>query len=102
MATLTATYTRALPHVAGYDIGPVLVGSSARTEVITLPDIGALIAVAGEDIVSVVADADAWVAIGSAPDVTAADGVRAAHKLISGVPYQFAVSVGDTIDVEAA
>ena len=102
MATLTATYTRAFAQVSRHEIGPVLVGSAARSEVITMPATGTMLAVAGEDIVSLVADADAWVAIGATPDVTAADGVRAAHKLISGVPYQFAVSVGDTIDVEAA
>lgn len=103
MSTLTVTFTTAFPSPPRAVSAPVPVGSSARTEIITMDGTGVLTAAAGETVVELTADADCFAAIGTAPDPSAAsDGTRAAHFLKSGLPYTFWVEEGHKVKVEAA
>lgn len=100
MATLIVTFS----HINGRRTfnPPVAQGSNVRTETLTMPATGALVA-AGEHIIELLADADCWVAIGAAPDpAIATDGTGAARKLRANIPYSFDVSDGDKVAVEAA
>lgn len=97
MATLIVTYSRI--NASHHYVAPVAQGSNVRTESITIPGTGSLTASAPEEIVELLADADCWVAIGAAPDASVQASSR---KLVAGLPFQFSVSHGDKVDVEAA
>ncbi|TCN30354.1 hypothetical protein [Sinorhizobium americanum] len=101
MATLTVTFTRAFPNVYTTQVGAIAVGDAARSEVITLPDTSSLETVGGENAVELTASDDCWVAIGADPDpADNTAGIRSAHFLKAGVPYQYHVSEGDKVAAE--
>lgn len=101
MATLIATYSRAFPNVFGSSVVDVAVGAAARSEAITIPATGALVAAAGETIVVLLADDDCWVAVGPDPDTAEADGARAAWPVPAGMPFPLLIAPGDKVKVEA-
>jgi hypothetical protein len=103
MSTLNITFTTAFPSPPRAVSAPVPVGSSARSEAITMPGMGNLTAAAGETIVECTADADCWAAFGADPDPAAAsDGTRAAHFLKADDTYSFWIEEGHKVKVEAA
>lgn len=95
MATLVVTLSR-IDASRDYD-APVAQGSGCRTESITMPASGNLVA-NGEEIVELLADADCWVAVGTVPDANSAD----RRKLKADVPYTFGIHDGEKIAVLAA
>ena len=98
MATITVTFTRGNMNDVDSDIGSLAVGSAARSEVITLPDTGNLVAASDENVVELLASADCWAAIGAAPDpADNSAGVRQAHFLKANLPYQYTVTTGDKV-----
>lgn len=101
MATLIATYSRAFPNVVDEQIASVAVGAGARSEAISIPGTGDLIAASGETVVVLLADADCWVAIGPDPDTAESNGARAAWPVPAGAPYPLLIAPGDTVAVEA-
>ncbi len=101
MATLTVTYMRAFPNVYGTQAAAIGCGFGARSEVLTLPATGTLVAGNGENAVELLADADCWVAIGPSPSTSESGGVRAAHRLKAGIPYQYQVDGGHTVAASA-
>lgn len=98
MADLIVTFTRAVPDPPRAVQLPVVVGRSARTEVIAIAGTaadGTLAAVAGEHIVTLEAGADCWVAIGTSPDPDSTN----RHPLKIGVLRPFWVELGDIVAV---
>ncbi|RVD13018.1 MAG: hypothetical protein EOS73_26275 [Mesorhizobium sp.] len=101
MATLIVTLSHAFPNIIGQIYADVAVGAGARSEAITMPGAGTMVAAAGETIVVLLADADCWVAVGPDPDTSAdGGGVRSAWPVPAGAPYPLLVAPGDTIAVE--
>jgi len=101
MATVTVTFTRALPNAIMSHVPGIAVGAAARSEVITLPATTSLEAEAGENVVELTADADCWAAIGETPDpADNTAGIRDAHFLKAGIPYQYWVEPGAKVGAE--
>jgi hypothetical protein len=100
MATLIVTLSRL--NARRLATAPVAQGSGCRTETITMPASGALVA-DGEEIIELLADADCWVAIGETPDSSlATDGTGTARKIKADLPYTFGIQDGEKVAVEAA
>jgi hypothetical protein len=100
MAELVITFSK-IDSSEGFD-APLARGSDCRTEVVTMPDTGTLVA-AGEQAVELLADADCWVAIGPEPDPNlATDGTGVTRKLKAGLPYCYGLRDGDKVAVVAA
>jgi hypothetical protein len=101
MAILIATYAQAFPNTFDEQIASVAVAAAARSEEISIPGDGALVAEPGESIVVLLADADCWVAVGPDPDTSEVGGLRRAWPVPAGAPYPLLVAPGDKIAVEA-
>jgi hypothetical protein len=98
MATVTVTFTRGNMNDVDADIGSLAVGNAARSEVITLPATGDLVAAASENVVELLASDDCWIAIGQAPDPAEdSGGFRNGRFLKADLPYQYTVTTGDKV-----
>lgn len=98
MATITVTFTRGNMNDVDSDIGSLAVGAVARSEVITLPATGDLVALSTDNVVELLASDDCWIAIGPDPDpADDSAGFRNGRFLKADLPYQYTVTTGDKV-----